>query len=82
MLLFAFYRPFEAGSAALAGDRVFPDFITRHMPSGISGLVVAAIFAAAISSSLNSISATTVADLYRPLSPIRYDEHYLRISRG
>ncbi|HEV8610757.1 MAG TPA: sodium transporter, partial [Thermoanaerobaculia bacterium] len=37
LLLFAFYRPFENGWA-LTGDRVFPDFITRHLPSGLSGL--------------------------------------------
>ena len=80
LLLFAFYRPFELGWA-LAGDRVFPDFITRHLPSGISGLVVAAIFAAAMSSSLNSISATAVNDLYRPLAPDREDRHYLAVSR-
>jgi SSS family solute:Na+ symporter len=80
LLLFAFYRPFEHGWA-LAGDRVFPDFITRHLPSGISGLVVAAIFAAAMSSSLNSISATAVSDLYRPLLPGRDDRHYLAVSR-
>jgi SSS family solute:Na+ symporter len=80
LLLFAFYRPFEHGWA-LAGDRVFPDFITRHLPSGISGLVVAAIFAAAMSSSLNSISATAVSDLYRPLFPNRDDRHYLSVSR-
>jgi len=80
LLLFAFYRPFEHGWA-LAGDRVFPDFITRHLPSGISGLVVAAIFAAAMSSSLNSISATAVSDLYRPLFPNRNDRHYLAVSR-
>ena len=80
LLLFAFYRPFEHGSP-LAGDRVFPDFITRHLPSGISGLVVAAIFAAAMSSSLNSISATAVSDLYRPLFPNRDDRHYLSVSR-
>jgi solute:Na+ symporter, SSS family len=80
LLLFAFYRPFEHGWA-LAGDRVFPDFITRHLPSGISGLVVAAIFAAAMSSSLNSISATAVSDLYRPLFAGRDDRHYLRVSR-
>lgn len=80
LLLFAFYRPFEHGWA-LAGDRVFPDFITRHLPSGISGLVVAAIFAAAMSSSLNSISATAVSDLYRPLFPNRDDRHYLAVSR-
>ena len=80
LLLFAFYRPFEHGWA-LSGDRVFPDFITRHLPSGISGLVVAAIFAAAMSSSLNSISATAVSDLYRPLFPDRPDRHYLTVSR-
>jgi len=80
LLLYAFYRPFEHGWA-LAGDRVFPDFITRHLPSGISGLVVAAIFAAAMSSSLNSIAATAVSDLYRPLVPRRDDRHYLVVSR-
>jgi len=80
LLLFAFYRPFEHGWA-LAGDRVFPDFITRHLPSGISGLVVAAIFAAAMSSSLNSIAATAVTDLYRPIVPRRDDRHYLVVSR-
>jgi SSS family transporter len=80
LLLFAFYRPFENGWA-LAGDRVFPDFITRHLPSGLSGLVVAAIFAAAMSSSLNSIAATAVSDLYRPIVPDRTDRHYLSVSR-
>ena len=82
LLLFAFYRPFETvGGGPLAGDRVFPDFITRHLPSGLSGLVVAAIFAAAMSSSLNSIAATAVSDLYRPLAPDRGDRHYLIVSR-
>jgi len=80
LLLFAFYRPFENGWA-LSGDRVFPDFITRHLPSGLSGLVVAAIFAAAMSSSLNSVAATAVSDLYRPLAPDRGDRHYLVVSR-
>ena len=81
LLLFAFYRPFEAGAVALAGDRVFPDFITRHLPTGISGLVVAAIFAAAMSSSLNSIAATAVSDLYRPAVANQTDRHYLGVSR-
>jgi Na+/proline symporter len=66
---------------AVTGDRVFPDFITKHMPSGLSGLVVAAIFAAALSSSLNSIAATAVNDLYKPFAKKRSDKHYLRVSR-
>lgn len=89
VLLFAFYHPFTdpeyatASSAAFpftGGDRVFPDFITRHLPTGLSGLVVAAIFAAAMSSSLNSIAATTVNDLYRPFRQRLSDRHYLKVS--
>jgi solute:Na+ symporter, SSS family len=89
VLLFAFYRPFAtAGYSSAAstafpftgGDRVFPDFITQHMPTGLSGLVVAAIFAAAMSSSLNSIAATAVNDLYKPFKPDRDDKHYLKVS--
>ena len=89
VLLFAFYHPFTdpayAGAPAPAfpftgGDRVFPDFITRHLPTGLSGLVVAAIFAAAMSSSLNSIAATAVNDLYKPLRPPMHDKHYLKVS--
>jgi SSS family solute:Na+ symporter len=90
VLLFAFYQPYAsadyanvaAGSAFpfTGGDKVFPDFITQHMPSGLSGLVVAAIFAAALSSSLNSIAATFVQDLYKPFKPGKDDKHYLRVS--
>jgi len=89
VLLFAFYHPFTdpayatAASAAFpftGGDRVFPDFITKYMPTGLSGLVVAAIFAAAMSSSLNSIAATAVNDLYKPFRPNRDDRHYLKVS--
>jgi solute:Na+ symporter, SSS family len=89
ILLFAFYHPFtDPGYATAAssafpftgGDRVFPDFITQHLPTGLSGLVVAAIFAAAMSSSLNAIAATAVNDLYKPFWPGRDDKHYLKVS--
>ena len=72
--------PADGVFKAVGGDRVFPDFITKFMPSGLSGLVVAAIFAAALSSSLNSIAATAVNDLYKPFRPKRDDKHYLRVS--
>lgn len=89
VLLFAFYAPYKiagyaTGAAAApfrAGDQVFPDFITRHLPTGISGIVVAAIFAAAMSSSLNSIAAAFVADLYKPFRANLGDRHYLNVSR-
>lgn len=96
VLLFAFYAPYNAAEYANAGaagsgiaatfpftggDKVFPDFITKHMPSGLSGLVIAAIFAAALSSSLNSIAATFVNDLYKPFRQNLSDKHYLRVSQ-
>ena len=80
VLLFAFYRPDRTGTY-MAGDAIFPDFITNHLPVGLAGLVVAAIFAAAMSSSLNSIAATVTADLYAPLARGRSDRHYLNFSR-
>jgi solute:Na+ symporter, SSS family len=95
VLLFAFYTPYNAaeyvnagvvGSGVPAtfpfagGDKVFPNFITNHMPTGLSGLVVAAIFAAALSSSLNSIAATAVNDLYKPFAKDKSDPHLLKVS--
>jgi SSS family transporter len=74
VLLFAFY-----GSRApvSAPDQIFPHFIANHLPPGLSGLVVAAILAAAMSSSLNAIAGTIVADLMRP----RDDRHAMKLSR-
>jgi SSS family transporter len=95
VLLFAFYAPYnlpdyaQAGVANsgipatipfLKGDQVFPHFITEHMPPGLSGLVVAAIFAAALSSSLNSIAATAINDLYKPFASDKSDKHLLKLS--
>ncbi len=64
---------------------VFPTFITTHMPIGLVGLLIAAIFAAAmstISAELASLSTATVIDFYRRFArPDADDRHYLRISR-
>lgn len=88
VLLFAFYAPFNMEGYASAtgafpftgGDKVFPDFITQKMPTGLSGLVVAAIFAAALSSSLNSIAATAVNDIYKPYAKDKSDRHLMKIA--
>lgn len=86
-MLYVFYQkagPLPAEVAAKT-DRVFPHFIVTQLPPGVIGLVVAAIFAAAmstLSSSLNSLAATAVTDFYKPLfAPDRTDAHYLRASR-
>ncbi|MBK6488558.1 MAG: sodium/solute symporter [Gemmatimonadetes bacterium] len=52
-------------------DEIFPTFIIEVMPPGMTGLVVAAILAAAmstVSGSLNSLSAATTHDIYVPLT--------------
>ena len=68
-------------------DQIFPQFIVEQLPHGISGLVIAAIFAAAMSNlsgSLNSLASTTVLDFYKPLiDPNASDESLLKtLSRG
>jgi SSS family solute:Na+ symporter len=50
------------------GDRVFPHFIAAHLPPGFTGLLIAAVFAAAmstISTSLNSSATLVMSDYYR-----------------
>ena len=89
VLLFAFYRPdllpnyatLAPASPFHSPDQVFPDFIVHHVPSGLSGLLVAAVLAAATSPSVNSIAATALSDLYQPSVRDRDDAHYLRVSR-
>ncbi|MBS1815635.1 MAG: sodium/solute symporter [Acidobacteria bacterium] len=49
------------------GNRIFPTFIVQEMPTGVAGLLIAAILAAAmsnLSAALNSLSSTTVVDFY------------------
>ncbi|MEJ2678711.1 MAG: hypothetical protein P8174_06515 [Gemmatimonadota bacterium] len=61
-------------------DEVFPTFIVDQLPSGLSGLIVAAILAAAMSTvagSLNSLASATTHDLYAPLVHRIGDERHL-----
>jgi solute:Na+ symporter, SSS family len=64
---------------------VFPSFVTSHMPIGLVGLIIAAIFAASMSTiaaELNSLATATVIDLYkRHLVPSGTDAQYLRAAK-
>ena len=64
---------------------VFPTFVTTQLPIGLVGLMIAAIFAAAMSSiaaELNALSAATVIDFYRRhYRQSASDRHYLRVSK-
>ncbi|MGB8967321.1 MAG: sodium:solute symporter [Candidatus Sulfotelmatobacter sp.] len=70
VMLWAFYRVPSANFGK--PDRIYPTFIVSQMPHGISGLLIAAILAAAmsnLSAALNSLSSSTVMDFLLRLRP-------------
>jgi len=74
------------GDAAYSDvNYVFPTFITKHMPIGLPGLLIAAIVAAAMSTiagELSSLSTATVIDFYRRFVRAEAsDSHFLWVSR-
>jgi SSS family solute:Na+ symporter len=84
--LFAYYlaKPENANIALAQPDAVFPFFIVSALPSGIAGLVIAAVFAASMSSidsSMNSVSAAVTTDFYRRSKPDRSEADCLRVAR-
>jgi SSS family solute:Na+ symporter len=63
---------------------IFLSFVTKYLPAGIVGLVIAVIFAATMSASsgeINSLATVTVVDLYRRIRPRAGDHHYVVASR-
>jgi solute:Na+ symporter, SSS family len=84
--LYVFYKahPAELDPALLKADAIFPLFIVEQIPAGITGLIIAAIFAAAMSSldsSLNSVSSVIVTDFYRRFKPDTTDHSGLVLGR-
>ncbi len=86
--LWAFYKSpayYFLLPASLSPDRIFPTFIVHELPTGIAGLLVAAILAAAmsnLSAALNSLSSSTVVDFYMQLRPAADARERHRISRA
>jgi Na+/proline symporter len=66
-------------------DEIFPYFIIQHLPVGIKGLIVAGLFAAAMSTlagSMSSLSSSAMFDLYKPLTGKAIDsKKELKVSR-
>jgi solute:Na+ symporter, SSS family len=82
VMLFAYYR--VPSSAFGRADRIFPTFIVTRMPHGISGLLIAAILAAAmsnLSAALNSLASTSIIDFYLPRKPQTDERRRLQLSR-
>ncbi len=68
----------------ISGDRVLPFYIIHQLPNGVSGLLIAALFAAAMSSvdsGLNSITTVLINDILGPLSP-RHAERWSSVRRA
>ena len=67
-----------------SSDDLFPRFILDELPPGLSGLLIAGILSAtmgSLSSALNSMANSTVADLWRAVGRGRDDAGALRLSR-
>ncbi|KAL3146444.1 hypothetical protein ABBQ32_003121 [Trebouxia sp. C0010 RCD-2024] len=84
--LWAFYRAYpDPRVANLPPDAVFPSFILHELPSGVAGVVISGVLAAAMStmdSSLNATASVVVTDLIqRCLLPHKPDRFYLRCAR-
>jgi SSS family solute:Na+ symporter len=81
VMLFVFYRQYPTLPADISPDRIFSHFIVNELPTGVIGLVIAAMLAAAMSSSLNALASTSLTDFYQPLvAPNRSEAHYMRVS--
>ena len=78
--LAAFYQ--HAAAPVLSrGDMLIPTFVRDYVPAGFAGFVVAAIVAAALSPSINSLAATTVNDFYlKYWKPSAGDAEILRVA--
>jgi SSS family transporter len=83
-MLFVFYRIFPPPAAFARTDTIFPTFVVSHMPHGVSGLLISAILAAAmsnLSAALNSLSSTTIVDFYAHLRPHSTERRRVQLSR-
>ncbi|MGD9328954.1 MAG: sodium:solute symporter, partial [Cyclobacteriaceae bacterium] len=84
--LFAFYKtnPGQLNIAMGNPDSIFPHFIMTKMPAGIAGIMIAAIFAATmstVSSSINSLSTAFTTDFYQYIFRNKPDKHLLKVAR-
>lgn len=73
-----------ADDGSLTGDEIFAAFVVEKLPTGLSGLVIAGILSAAmstVSSSLNSLASAATHDFYAPLTGRRDTRHLLKVGR-
>ena len=80
VMLYAYY-----GVMNVKSDTIFPKFIIEVLPPGVFGIIIAGLFAAALSTlagSISSLSSSTMMDLYIPFfGKDKSDSAQLKISR-
>lgn len=78
ILLWAFYE----GRKFARGDEILPTFVGNELPGVFTGLILAAIVAAALSPSLNSMASATLRDFYVPyVDPGASEQKQLRLAK-
>ena len=80
VLLFAYY-----GKLDIKSDEIFSKFIIEVLPSGVKGIIIAGLFAAALSTlagSITSLSSSVMLDLYLPFQKNINDKKNLFISKS
>src|SRR5216117_2744027 len=73
-----------ADDLKMRGDAIYPTFVITQLPSGLAGLVVAGILAAAMSShasAVNSLASASTHDFYAPLTGRHDPTHLLWVGR-
>ncbi len=77
-LLFIFF-----GGEQMKSDEVFPKFIINHMPNGVSGIMIAGLLAAAMSSPVSALSSALIEDIYKPyFGKDKTDKQLLKYAQG
>ena len=80
VMLYAYY-----GVLHVKSDEIFPMFIIKVLPPGLTGIIIAGLFAAALSTlagSMSSLSSSTMMDLYQPFfGKDNNEDKELKISR-
>jgi len=73
-----------ADDGRMRQDWIYPTFVITQLPTGLAGLVVAGILAAAMSShasAVNSLASASTLDFYAPLTRRQDPGHLLRVGR-
>lgn len=84
--LFVFYQdnPQMLDTSATNSDAIFPLFIVTQLPSGVAGILIAGIFAAAMSSldsSMNSVASVITTDFYQRFTPQASEHNSLKVAK-